>query len=236
MIVIVGLGNPGTKYSHTKHNIGFMVVDLLAERHGIKVSRLKHKAYIGDGMIAGKKVLLVKPQTFMNDSGQSVREALGYYDVAVGDLMVVYDDVDIPMGALRIRKRGSAGTHNGMRSIIYQLEDDGFPRFRVGIGGERGPLELYEYVLTGFPDEVMGEMREAVERCADAVEAAVAEGVEAAMLRYNVSAGQPSRHCEERSDEAIQHNVSSLRRSTQSPDSDSNDTDLRAARPDSQDE
>jgi len=185
MIVITGLGNPGAKYRDTKHNIGFITVDRLAERHGIRVSRLKHKAYVGEGMIAGRKVMLVKPQTWMNDSGESVRDIVNYYGVAMEDLFVIYDDIDIPVGTLRIRKKGSAGSHNGMRSIIYQLEDDGFPRFRIGIGAERGPVPLRDYVLSGFSAEHMDAMRGAVLRCADAVEMAVADGVEAAMLAFN---------------------------------------------------
>ena len=188
MIVIAGLGNPGAKYKDTKHNIGFITVDQLAERNNIRIRKLKHKAYIGEGLIAGRKALLVKPQTWMNDSGQSVRAVVDYYGVAMEDLFVIYDDVDIPAGTLRIRKKGSAGSHNGMRSIIYHLQDDGFPRFRIGIGAERGPLELRDYVLTGFSADSLDAMRDAVLRCADAVELAVAEGIEAAMLRYNRNA------------------------------------------------
>ena len=185
MIVIAGLGNPGRKYENTKHNIGFITVDLLAERHGIRISKLKHKAYVGEGLIAGKKVMLIKPQTYMNESGQSVRQVLDYYGVSVSDLFVAYDDVDIPAGTLRIRPKGSSGTHNGMKSIIYQLEDDGFPRFRIGIGAERGETALRDYVLSGFAEENMEDMRGAVTRCVEAIESAVQEGIDAAMLKYN---------------------------------------------------
>jgi len=186
MIVIAGLGNPGLKYRNTKHNLGFMTVDLLAERHGIKIKRLKHKALSGEGFIADKKVLLLKPQTYMNESGQSVRGVLEYYGLTAEDLIVVYDDVDIPLGSLRIRKNGSAGSHNGMKSIIYLLEDDGFPRFRIGIGAERGEVPLSSYVLSGFPEERIEEVRNTVIRCADALELALADGMDAAMLKYNV--------------------------------------------------
>jgi PTH1 family peptidyl-tRNA hydrolase len=137
MYIIVGLGNPGKKYENTKHNIGFITLDLLAERNDIKINKIKHKALVGEGFISGLKVLLVKPQTFMNLSGNSVREVMEYYKEDIEKLIVVYDDVDIPMGRLRIRKKGSAGTHNGMKSIIYDLQDDGFPRVRIGIGKER---------------------------------------------------------------------------------------------------
>ena len=187
MFVIAGLGNPGAKFANTKHNLGFVAVDLLAGRHGIGVKRLRHKALVGEGFISGKKVLLVKPQTYMNESGQSVRDAVRYYGVAMENLFLVYDDVDIPAGTLRIRKRGSAGSHNGMKSVIYLLEDDGFPRFRIGIGGDMGPLSLRDYVLSGFSGEQMDPMRAAVSGCADAIETALSEGIDAAMLRYNTS-------------------------------------------------
>ena len=134
MYVIVGLGNPGKKYENTRHNMGFMAIDLLADKFGIKVDKIKHKALIGEGRIANQKVLLAKPQTYMNLSGESVREILSYYKVDVENLIVIYDDIDIPTGTIRIRKFGSAGTHNGMRSVVYQLKSDRFPRIRVGIG------------------------------------------------------------------------------------------------------
>ena len=187
MIVIAGLGNPGPKYRDTKHNIGFMTVDLLAERHDIKIKKLKHMGYTGEGIIAGKKVMLVKPQTFMNESGRSIRAIVDYYGIAMEDLVVVYDDADIPLGTLRIRRKGSAGSHNGMRNIVYLLEDDGFPRFRIGIGGERGSVPLRDYVLTGFSEESIEEIRAAVLRCVDALELMLTDGIEGAMLKYNGS-------------------------------------------------
>ena len=188
MIVIAGLGNPGAKYRDTKHNIGFVTVDYFAERHNIKINKLKHKAYTGEGMIAGKKVMLVKPQTYMNESGMSIRAIVDYYGVEIEDLAVVYDDADIPLGTLRVRKKGSAGSHNGMKNIIYLLEDDGFPRFRVGIGGELGPVPLRDYVLSGFSGESAEEIRAQVIRCADALDLMLEEGIEAAMLKYNGAA------------------------------------------------
>jgi len=201
MIIIAGLGNPGTKYRDTKHNLGFMAVELLAERHGIKIKKIKHKALIGEGLISGKKVMLIKPQTYMNESGQSIREALAYYGIPARDLVVVYDDADLPLGTLRIRKKGSAGSHNGMRSIIYQLVDDGFPRFRIGIGAERGQVPLRDYVLTGFPEEMIGKMTDAVVRCADSIELMLEDGIEAAMLKFNVAAKEPADPAEAQCDE-----------------------------------
>ena len=189
MIVIAGLGNPGERYSNSKHNIGFMTVDILAERHGIKISKLKHKALSGEGFIAGKKVMIVKPQTYMNESGQSLRDIVSYYDVEISDLFVVYDDFDLPVGSLRIRGGGGAGSHNGMKDIIYQLAEDSFPRFRIGIGADIGQIPLRDYVLTGFGKEDLDTMRNTVMRCVDAIEMTLEAGIDAAMLKYNACNG-----------------------------------------------
>ena len=184
MYVIVGLGNPGKRYEHTKHNIGFIALDVLAEKHGIKINTIKHKALVGEGRIAGQKVILVKPQTYMNISGQSVREVVSYYKIQMDQLIVVYDDVDLPMGRIRIRERGSAGTHNGMRSILYDLQEDGFPRIRIGIGGEvRG--DLANYVISGFSSGEKSRMEEAVLRAVGAMECILEDGVAKAMNDYN---------------------------------------------------
>ena len=133
MYIIAGLGNPGKKYENTRHNMGFLAVDLLAEKYGIRIDKIKFKALVGEGRIAGQKVLLVKPQTYMNLSGQSIVEVMNFYKVEIENLIVIYDDIDIPTGTIRLRKKGSAGTHNGMRNIVYLLGDDGFPRIRVVI-------------------------------------------------------------------------------------------------------
>ena len=128
MFVIAGLGNPGKKYEKTRHNMGFLVIDKLAEKNDIKVNKIKHKSLVGDGFISGQKALLVKPQTYMNLSGEAIREIVDYYDVYMEDLIVIYDDFDIELGTLRIRKKGSAGSHNGMKNIIQHLHDSDFPR------------------------------------------------------------------------------------------------------------
>lgn len=185
MYIIVGLGNPGKKYENTKHNIGFITLDFLAEQNDIKINKIKHKALVGEGMISGQKVLLVKPQTFMNLSGNSVREVMDYYKADMDKLVVIYDDVDIPMGRLRIRKKGSAGTHNGMRSIIYDLQDDGFPRVRIGIGADR-KMPLAGYVLGGFGKEEKTLMEDAVQRAAKAIQCLLDKGIDIAMGEYNV--------------------------------------------------
>ena len=197
MFIIVGLGNPGKKYENTKHNIGFITLDFLAEKNDIKINKIKHKALVGEGSISGQKVLLVKPQTFMNLSGNSVREVLEYYKADIENLIVIYDDVDIPMGRLRIRKKGSAGTHNGMKSIIYDIQGDGFPRIRIGIGNDR-KMPLAGYVLGGFAKDERELMKTAVERAALAVECMLEKGIDIAMGEYNV---KPSAEGEAKKDE-----------------------------------
>lgn len=187
MYIIVGLGNPGRKYEHTKHNIGFITLDYLAENHGIKINKIKHKALVGEGMISGQKVLLVKPQTHMNLSGNSVREVMEYYKADVSQLVVIYDDVDIPMGSLRIRKKGSAGSHNGMRSIIYDIQTDQFKRIRIGIGTEKR-VNLANYVLGGFSKEDKSLMEDGVKIAAAAVECMLEKGIDIAMGEYNIKA------------------------------------------------
>ena len=184
MYVIVGLGNPGRKYQNTRHNLGFITIDQLAEKHEIKVTKLAFKALVGDGVIANQKVLLVKPQTYMNLSGESVRQVVQYYKIAPENLLVIYDDVDIETGKIRIRKKGSAGSHNGMKSIIYQIQSDEFPRVRIGIGGERR-LSLRDFVTGGFSKEEKPLLEDAVQRSVGAIESIIAEGVDRAMNRYN---------------------------------------------------
>jgi PTH1 family peptidyl-tRNA hydrolase len=197
MYIIVGLGNPGKKYENTKHNIGFITLDFLAEKNDIKINKIKHKALVGEGTFSGQKVLLVKPQTYMNLSGNSVREVMEYYKVEPEKLIVIYDDVDLPMGRLRIRKKGSAGTHNGMKSIIYDLQEEGFPRVRIGIGKEQ-KMSLAGYVLGGFAKEERSLMENAVARAAQAIECMLEKGIDIAMGEYNV---KPSAEGEAKEDE-----------------------------------
>ena len=193
MFVIVGLGHPGKKYEKTRHNMGFLAIDKLAEKHDIKVNKLKHKALVGDGFISGRKALLVKPQTYMNLSGESVREIISYYDIDLEDLIVIYDDFDLETGAIRIRKKGSAGSHNGMKSIIGQIQSKDFPRIRIGIGKSGGGAEWKDFVLgkTSKQDEKLIE--DAVERTADAVACILEKGIDKAMNEYNVKPGLSGR-------------------------------------------
>lgn len=185
MYIIVGLGNPGKKYENTRHNMGFIVVDLLAEKYGIKVDKIKFKALVGEGRIAGQKVLLVKPQTYMNLSGQSVMEVMNFYKEDIENLIVIYDDIDIPTGTIRLRKKGSAGTHNGMRNIVYLLQEDGFPRIRVGIGSE-SKVDLIHYVTSGVTKKEKDLLEDALTRAADAAACIVEKGIEKAMNEYNI--------------------------------------------------
>ncbi len=185
LTVIVGLGNPGKKYENTRHNVGFSAIDVLSAKFGIKVNRLKHKALTGDGIIKGERVILVKPQTFMNLSGESIYEIAEWYRLPMENLIVIYDDVDLPVGTIRIRPKGSSGTHNGMRSVIYQLRSDEFPRIRIGIGKAPEEWDLADYVLSKFNAEERAEVAKSIERAAEASAAIIHSGVEAAMNLYN---------------------------------------------------
>ncbi|MDR3242363.1 MAG: aminoacyl-tRNA hydrolase [Clostridiales Family XIII bacterium] len=185
MHVIVGLGNPGARYKNTRHNIGFVIVDRLAEKNGIRIEKKKWLALVGEGFISGRKALLVKPQTYMNLSGESVARIMNFFKPGIENLTVIYDDVDIPMGRIRIRKEGGAGTHNGMRSLLCHLQNEGFPRVRVGIGRERRE-GLEEFVTGNFSEPDLQVMEAASARAAEAVERLLGEGVDAAMNLYNI--------------------------------------------------
>lgn len=185
MTIIVGLGNPGNKYLNSRHNVGFSVVDALSDKYGIKVNRLRHRALIGDGNIKGERVLLVKPQTFMNLSGESVRDIVEWYNNPIKNTIIIFDDADLPVGTIRIRQRGSAGTHNGMKSVIYQLKSDDFPRIRIGIGKAPESWDMADYVLSRFNDNETEHIKSSIDRAADAAASIVASGVDAAMNMYN---------------------------------------------------
>jgi PTH1 family peptidyl-tRNA hydrolase len=182
--LIVGLGNPGRSYRENRHNIGFKVVDSLAERHGISLSRMEMKAILGKGNIFDRSVMLAKPQTFMNDSGSAVGRILGYYDIPPANLMVVYDEIDLPLGTLRLREKGGSGGHNGMKSIITRICND-FPRLRLGIGRPPGKMEAAAYVLRDFKGDDKLIADEMVVSAAEAVESFLREGIDIAMTRHN---------------------------------------------------
>lgn len=183
MKVIVGLGNPGKEYAQTRHNIGFMVIDNLLNNLGGGQYKEKFKAQVAETKIGREKVLLVKPQTYMNASGESVVDIVRFYKIALEDLLVVYDDMDLDLGRLRIRLKGSAGGHNGMKSIIYQLQSDDFPRLRVGIG--KAPSQAINYVLGRFREEEKNLVSEAVDKAIKAIETVVDYDVEKAMNLFN---------------------------------------------------
>lgn len=193
MFIVAGLGNPGRKYEKTRHNMGFWAVDRLAEKNDIKIKKIKHKALIGDGIISGEKVLLVKPQTYMNLSGESLREIVDYYNVDLSRLLVIYDDFDIEAGSLRIRKKGSAGSHNGMKSIINQLGSQDFPRIRVGIGASGG-LEWKDYVIGRMSEREARLLEHTADRAADAVQCILEKGIDRAMNEYNVKTSEAEKN------------------------------------------
>jgi len=184
--LIVGLGNPGRKYAGNRHNVGFQCLDRLAEAWGLSFGRRKHKALLAQGQIAGLKVILAKPQTFMNLTGEAVERLARFYKVPPESILVIYDDLDLPVGRIRLRPEGGSGGHKGMKSIIEHLGTNGFLRLRVGIG--RPPHgDPVDYVLNDFaPDEGL-VIEEAYERAVSAVELWLAEGIVAAMNRYNLS-------------------------------------------------
>jgi PTH1 family peptidyl-tRNA hydrolase len=186
MFIIAGLGNPSKEYDKTRHNVGFDAVDYLAKEHGIDIGEKKHKALIGKGVIAGEKVILMKPQTFMNLSGESIRAAIDYYKVDETDrLIVIYDDISLPPGQLRIRKKGSAGGHNGIKNIIAHLGHDRFMRIKVGVGEKPAGYDLVDYVLGRFSKEDRSLMEAAFQEAAQAVEVMMTEGPDAAMNLFN---------------------------------------------------
>ena len=185
MYLIAGLGNPTREYDKTRHNVGFSVFDVLADKYNIDVSDRKHKALCGRGVIEGEKVLLLKPQTFMNLSGESIREAVDYYKIDPEDIIVIYDDISLEPGQLRIRLKGSAGGHNGIKNIIAHLGTQEFPRIKVGVGAKPPKMDLADYVLSRFGAEEQKIMDEAFGEAAEAAVMMMTTGAERAMNHYN---------------------------------------------------
>ena len=188
MFIIAGLGNPGRKYERTKHNVGFVFIDYFSELCGVQVKKLRFKSLTGECLIGGEKVILLKPQTFMNLSGEAVREALDYYGLSTDRLLVVHDDIAMLPGSLRIRKKGSDGGHNGIKSIICQLGSDEFARIKIGVGmPDRDRHDVKDWVLSSFGDGEGGLVSERVRDAAKAAELIVAGQTERAMDIYNVT-------------------------------------------------
>ena len=183
--VIAGLGNPGAEYEKTRHNMGFRALDVLASDTGIDIRRAKFHALIGQGRIAGHKVILVKPQTYMNRSGIAVREATMYYNVPSCNVIVIYDDIDLPLSAIRVRKSGGAGTHNGMKSVVQQLGVKDFPRIRIGVGAQDSDEDLVDRVIGKVPKAEQALLDQAAAAAAKAAEDIVRSGIDIAMNRHN---------------------------------------------------
>ena len=186
MHIIIGLGNPGKEYHRTRHNVGFDVIDVLSEKLGIALTKIDMHGLIGEGFVGGEKVILVKPQTYMNLSGQCVTELISWYKAPMENVMVIYDDIDLPLGKLRLRASGSAGTHNGMRSVIGLLGRQDFPRLRVGVGKKPEGWELADWVLSHYQTEEDRKTQfDAFLLAADTVIDWVKNGLESAMRTAN---------------------------------------------------
>jgi PTH1 family peptidyl-tRNA hydrolase len=185
VIVIAGLGNPGSKYSGTRHNVGFDVVDRLAQENNIRVNRLRFKALTGEGFIGTEKVLLVKPSTYMNNSGESIREIMDFYKLEPENLLVVVDDIDIEFATIKLKKKGSAGSHNGLKSIIYHIQKDNFPRLKVGIGKKPPYYDLADFVLSKFSSDERKLVDQAIRKASEAAEEFVKSGIDKAMNEFN---------------------------------------------------
>ena len=185
MYLIVGLGNPGDKYTFTRHNAGFLAIEQIAKRHSISLSSTGHNAVFGKGRICGKEVILAQPQTFMNASGLAVKQLMNYFKISLDELVVIYDDMDIDVGSLRIRLNGSAGTHNGMKSIIIDhLKTENFKRIRVGIG-RPAHHNIIDFVLSNFGEDEMPLLADSLKNAADAIDVMMSRGTDVAMNQFN---------------------------------------------------
>ena len=184
--IIVGLGNPGKEYAHTRHNAGFIAIDKLAEKNSCSITKMKYKALIADCTIAGKRVLLMKPQTFMNLSGEAVTQAMNFYKIPPENVIIMFDDISLAVGKLRIRRKGSDGGQKGMRSIIELSGSQNFPRVKIGIGEKPNPKwQLADWVLSRFTSEELKTLDEVIERACGAVEAIISGNIDKAMSQYN---------------------------------------------------
>ena len=183
--IIVGLGNPDRKYENTRHNAGFITVDALADRLGVRIDRIKYKSLCTAAEIAGKKVLLMKPSTYMNNSGIAVKEAMSFYKVPPENTLIIFDDISLDVGKLRIRRKGSDGGHNGIKNIIYLSGSDQFPRIKVGVGQKPEKWDLADWVLSSFTQAEQKELSQAAENACNAAELIVSGSIDRAMNLYN---------------------------------------------------
>lgn len=185
MYLIIGLGNPGKEYEHTRHNAGFDAIDLLADKYNISVNTKKFQALIGDGIIENKRVMLVKPQTFMNLSGNSIREIVNFYHLSNEEILVIYDDISLNVGDIRLRNKGSAGGHNGIKSIISNIGTEVFDRIKIGVGEKREKQDLADHVLSKMGKSDREEFDEALKKVILAIEDLLKEGMSYSMNKYN---------------------------------------------------
>lgn len=184
--LVVGLGNPGSKYENTRHNAGFRALDAYCTKTGQRIDRMKFKALVGEGTLGGKRVLFVKPQTFMNLSGEAVRDAAEFYKIPPERIIVLFDDISLDVGRLRVRAKGSAGGQNGVKNIIYQLNSDQFPRVKIGIGAKPHPdYDLADWVLSKFQGEEEEKIQQAAVRAMEAAEEIIRNGPSAAAQKFN---------------------------------------------------
>ncbi len=184
--LVVGLGNPGSKYANTRHNVGFMVIDTITANLGCGKAKIKYKAEIFEGKVGAYKVLFIKPQTFMNNSGEAVRDIARFYKILPENIIVISDDVSLDVGAIRIRRKGSNGGHNGLKSIIGLMGSDNIPRIKVGVGKKPHPdYDLADFVLGRFSKDDTAKIGEAIKKASDAIECMIKNGVDKAMNMYN---------------------------------------------------
>ena len=186
MYLIVGLGNPEPEYAKTRHNMGFDVINKIAKKYDIELSRSNYNAIFGIGIIEGKKVILVKPQTFMNLSGEAVKKYVDFYKTTLEDVLVIYDDMDTDIGSIRVRAKGNAGSHNGMKSMIKELNSVDFPRIRVGVGRPKDEFDKIDYVIGQVADEEYVELQKGQDKAAEAAICYIKDGIDSAMNTFNI--------------------------------------------------
>lgn len=185
MYLIVGLGNPEPEYSMTRHNMGFDVINKIARKYEIDLSKVNYQALYGSGIIEGEKVILIKPQTYMNSSGEAVKKYIDFYKVPLENVLVIYDDMDTDVGTIRVRAKGGAGSHNGMKSVEQELRTENFPRIRVGIGKPQDEFDRINYVIGRIPDIEYIQLQNGIEKAADATLCYIKKGIDNAMNQFN---------------------------------------------------